>query len=67
MISKAFFSSAGDVKEVRLAMDGGGQFRGFGHVEFNTEDGANKVLSRINECKEYNEVEWHLKAFYLNF
>jgi nucleolin len=42
-ISKKFFSSAGDVKEVRLAVDGEGQFRGFGHVEFFSEDAANKV------------------------
>ena len=53
--SKAFFSSAGDVKEVRLAMDGEGQFRGFGHVEFNTEDGANKVWLA---CLRVLKINW---------
>lgn len=38
-----FFKEAGEVVDVRLAAADDGRFKGFGHVEFATEEAAQKV------------------------
>ncbi|KAL0372866.1 UNVERIFIED_CONTAM: Nucleolin 2 [Sesamum calycinum] len=43
-----FFKSAGEVVDVRFAMDADNQFRGFGHVEFASAEAAEKALRELN-------------------
>lgn len=38
-----FFKEAGEIVEVRLSVAEDGSFKGFGHVEFATEEVAKKV------------------------
>lgn len=38
-----FFKDVGEVADVRFAVDGDGNFRGFGHVEFSTIEVAQEV------------------------
>ena len=38
-----FFKDCGEVVDVRLAVDGDGRFKGFGHVEFATAEAAQNV------------------------
>lgn len=38
-----FFKDAGEVVDVRLAVDDDGRFKGYGHVEFATPDQAQNV------------------------
>lgn len=42
--SLEFFKDVGEVYEVRLAKNAEGEFRGFGHVEFTSEEAAQKVF-----------------------
>ncbi|MCL7051686.1 hypothetical protein MKW94_015372 [Papaver nudicaule] len=39
-----FFKQAGEVADVRFSSDEDGRFKGFGHVEFVTEEGAKKAV-----------------------
>jgi hypothetical protein len=43
--STEFFQDAGEVVEVRLATKDDGSSKGFGHVDFATEEAAAKVSS----------------------
>jgi len=43
---KDFFGDCGNIKQVRLAKDPGGKFKGFGHVEFEDDDGAGNALKK---------------------
>jgi hypothetical protein len=38
-----FFKEAGEVADVRFALDADQRFKGFGHVEFTTTEAAQKV------------------------
>ncbi|KAH7421675.1 hypothetical protein KP509_13G070500 [Ceratopteris richardii] len=48
-VVRDFFKSAGGIKEVRLAMDSDGRFRGFGHVEFLSAAAAKKACEKSGE------------------
>ncbi|KAK9682188.1 hypothetical protein RND81_10G056500 [Saponaria officinalis] len=41
---REFFKDAGEIVDVRFAMNAEGQFRGFGHVEFATPEAALKAM-----------------------
>ncbi|XP_061950197.1 nucleolin 2-like [Populus nigra] len=41
---ESFFKGAGEVADVRFALDADERFRGFGHVEFTTAEAAQKAL-----------------------
>lgn len=43
-ISHEFFKAAGPIADIRIAQDESGRSRGFGHVEFESADGAKKAL-----------------------
>lgn len=51
-----FFSDAGEIKEVRLAMGSDGRFRGFGHVEFLSDEGARKACEKSGESFAGREI-----------
>lgn len=51
-----FFKDAGAVSDVRVAMDENGRSRGFGHVEFETEEGAEKALEKSGQSLEGREI-----------
>eukprot|EP01018_Ginkgo_biloba_P030692 Gb_32672 [translate_table: standard] len=45
-----FFEDAGEVADVRLAMNDDGSLKGFGHVEFANEEAAMKCYSFLPNC-----------------
>ena len=54
--SYEFFADAGTVADVRIAMDEDGRSRGFGHVEFETSEGAQNALSKSGQSVEGREI-----------
>lgn len=49
-----FFEKAGEIVGVRLAASEDGGFRGFGHVEFATEEAAQKVTLFLFYLKSHH-------------
>ena len=47
-----FFKDVGEVHEVRFAMNAEGEFRGFGHVEFTSEEAATEVF--LTFCSSFD-------------
>ncbi|KAL0409157.1 UNVERIFIED_CONTAM: Nucleolin 2 [Sesamum radiatum] len=43
-----FFKAAGEIVDVRFAMNSDNSFKGFGHVEFATAEAAEKALRELN-------------------
>lgn len=54
--SYEFFADAGTVASVRLGMDEDGRSRGFGHVEFETAEDAQKALSKSGQILEGRDI-----------
>jgi nucleolin len=51
-----FFSDCGTVADVRIAQDENGRSRGFGHVEFETEEAAQKALQKSGQNLEGRDI-----------
>ena len=54
--SYEFFADCGTVVDVRIATDEDGRSRGFGHVQFETAEGAQKALSKSGQSVEGREI-----------
>jgi RNA recognition motif-containing protein len=55
-VSHEFFKDAGAVADIRIAQDETGRSRGFGHVEFETADGAKKALEKSGQSVLDREI-----------
>lgn len=55
-ISHEFFKDAGAVADIRIAQDETGRSRGFGHVEFETADGARNALQKSGQSVLDREI-----------
>lgn len=51
-----FFSDCGGVSDVRIAQDENGRSRGFGHVEFETEEAAKKAIEKSGQNLEGRDI-----------
>jgi len=51
-----FFSDCGEVSDVRISQDENGRSRGFGHIEFATEEGAKKAIQKSGQDLEGREI-----------
>ncbi|KAG0612615.1 hypothetical protein M758_6G041800 [Ceratodon purpureus] len=51
-----FFSDCGTVTDVRIAQDENGRSRGFGHVEFESEEAAKKAVEKSGQNLEGRDI-----------
>lgn len=57
---RQFFSSCGDIKDVRVAMNEEGRSRGFAHIEFESNEGAKAALALNGQQVDGRDVRLDL-------